>query len=53
MCLHKRAAADAGATPRTDADDPRILDPGVVQLPEADSGPGALPMWCGVSRKPL
>jgi SAM-dependent methyltransferase len=53
----------ADATPRTHADVTRffdgteILDPGVVQLPEwrpeTDSGPGALPMWCGVGREPL
>jgi SAM-dependent methyltransferase len=59
----ERAAADADATPRTHADVTRffdgteILDPGVVQLPEwrpeTDSGPGALPMWCGVGREPL
>ncbi|MEU1474655.1 SAM-dependent methyltransferase [Streptomyces sp. NPDC005760] len=58
-----RAAGHAGATPRTHADVTRffdgteLLDPGVVQLPawrpEDDSDPGALPMWCGVGRKPL
>jgi SAM-dependent methyltransferase len=60
---NERAAAHADATPRTHADVTRffdgteILDPGVVQLPEwrpeTDSGAGALPMWCGVGRKPL
>ncbi|KUN74701.1 hypothetical protein AQJ46_04000 [Streptomyces canus] len=64
MRVHNaRAAEHAGATPRTHADvtrffdDTELLDPGVVQLPEwrpeADSGPGALPMSCGVGRKPL
>ncbi|MFB7736108.1 SAM-dependent methyltransferase [Streptomyces sp. NPDC056112] len=59
-----RAAEHAGATPRTHADVTRffdgtdLLEPGVVQLPEwhpdpADGlSPGALPMWCGVGRKP-
>ncbi|MFJ3823008.1 SAM-dependent methyltransferase [Streptomyces nodosus] len=59
-----RAAEHAGATPRTHAevtrffDGAELLDPGVVQLPEwhpepADGpAPGALPMWCGVGRKP-
>ncbi|OIJ94619.1 SAM-dependent methyltransferase [Streptomyces colonosanans] len=60
---NERAAAHAGATPRTHAgvtrffDGTDLLDPGVVQLPEwhpetedaTTSGP--LPMWCGVGRK--
>ncbi|WP_329233271.1 SAM-dependent methyltransferase [Streptomyces canus] len=60
---NERAAAHAGATPRTHGDVTRffagteLLDPGVVQLPEwrpeVESGPDALPMWCGVGRKPL
>ncbi|MFJ8778147.1 SAM-dependent methyltransferase [Streptomyces sp. NPDC102476] len=60
---NERAAEHAGATPRSHADVTRffdgteLLEPGVVQLPEwrpdAESGPGALPMWCGVGRKPL
>ncbi|MFI9603308.1 SAM-dependent methyltransferase [Streptomyces sp. NPDC052043] len=59
-----RAAAHAGATPRTHAEVARffdgadLLDPGVVQLPawrpDPADGPsaGPLPMWCGVGRKP-
>jgi hypothetical protein len=60
---NERAAAHAGATPRTYADATRFFDgtellaPGVVQLPawrpDDEPGPGALPMWCGVGRKPL
>jgi hypothetical protein len=61
---NERAADHAGATPRTHSeitrffDGTELLDPGVVQLPEwhpdpADApAPGALPMWCGVGRKP-
>ncbi|MHC3467167.1 SAM-dependent methyltransferase [Streptomyces sp. 7R007] len=61
---NERAAAHAGATPRTHADVTRffdgthLLDPGVVELPDwhPDPGdpavPGRLPMWCGVGRKP-
>ncbi|MFF7546101.1 SAM-dependent methyltransferase [Streptomyces canus] len=61
--MDERAAEHAGATPRTHADVTRffdgteLLDRGVAQppewCPEADSGPGALPMSCGVGRKPL
>ncbi|MFJ6573804.1 SAM-dependent methyltransferase [Streptomyces sp. NPDC091292] len=61
---NERAAQHAAATPRTHSDVQRffegtdLLDPGVVQLPDWHPAPDdvppaqALPMWCGVGRKP-
>ncbi|NGO10598.1 SAM-dependent methyltransferase [Streptomyces sp. HC44] len=61
---NERAAEHAAATPRSHSDVTRffdgtyVLDPGVVQLPqwrpypEDAATPDALPMWCGVGRKP-
>ncbi|MFF2846358.1 SAM-dependent methyltransferase [Streptomyces sp. NPDC058001] len=61
---NERAAEHAAATPRSHSDVERffagteLLDPGVVQLPDWRPAPDdvrpaqALPMWCGVGRKP-
>ncbi|MGP4047982.1 SAM-dependent methyltransferase [Streptomyces sp. 2A115] len=61
---NERAAEHAAATPRSHSgvtrffDGTILLDPGVVQLPQWRPDPeeaapvGALPMWCGVGRKP-
>jgi SAM-dependent methyltransferase len=60
---NERAADHAGATPRTHAEvgrffaGTRLLEPGVVELPDwrpapADTPAPGLPMWCGAGRKP-